>query len=519
MKVGSRSAACWLVLLALAGCGQERIPGDLGGLKVDILTPVSVLDNPYQNIFKLTFELHRQGNQVYQTEVRISDDSIADVPVQLDPLEFELDRDQWTNLTLTVSGIELGAGSQEQVVSRGRSLLFDLKEDVSISVYLSPVGAFSSPGETGRPRFGHTATLLPDDRVLVFGGASDGTPELPSSLAADFELYEPSSASFAAASGIAARLYHSATLLADGRVLIYGGLLDTDLAAADAHIFDPTDNSLVELTLSPVPAGRLGHTATLLRNGTILVAGGSTSFPGFTAPAESAFLLDPDNGHTNIETAATGRPRAFHRAVATETEPGEVLLLGGVDGDSSMDSVEVFTQADNTIADLSEPGGGLRKQLLAPRTGHSAIRIIDGNIFILGGNVDLFAGPADSLSHAEVLDAGQLGLLDIAHDLPFAAREWHSATLLENGQVLIAGGWQREQGSVNFPASAELFTANDIAGDDYNGTLSDTVEGLFTPRALHSATLLADGTVLIIGGLDDSGVLSQAEIYNPPAEP
>ena len=66
---------------------------------------------------------------------------------------------------------------------------------------------------------------------------------------------------------------------------------------------------------------------------------------------------------------------------------------------------------------------------------------------------------------------------------------------------------------------AELFTANDVAGGEDNGARTDTLEGLFTPRALHTATLLADGTVLMVGGVDQSRVLTQAEIYNPPAEP
>src|ERR1044072_2460319 len=160
-------------------------------------------------------------------------------------------------------------------------------------------------------RRGHTATRLADGRVLIAGGKnSTGTLN-------ETELYDPSSGSFSAAANMAtARADHSATLLPDGRVLIAGG----NNGAASTEIFDPATGAF---TSGPsMSVARAGHSATLFANGRVLIAGGDT--------AGTAEIFDPTAG-TFVATGSLGVTRSMHSAALLQD--GRVLVVGGRDGD------------------------------------------------------------------------------------------------------------------------------------------------------------------------------------------
>ncbi|MFV2063468.1 MAG: kelch repeat-containing protein, partial [Chloroflexota bacterium] len=131
----------------------------------------------------------------------------------------------------------------------------------------SESGAFSPAGSLAEARGVHTATLLPDGRVLVVGGGGDGD------LLASAEIWDPVTASFGPAGSLGdARHSHTATLLPDGRVLVVGGGGSDGGVLAAAEVWDPA-------TASFAPAGSLAearilHTATLLPDGRVLVVGG-----------------------------------------------------------------------------------------------------------------------------------------------------------------------------------------------------------------------------------------------------
>jgi WD40 repeat protein len=126
-------------------------------------------------------------------------------------------------------------------------------------------------------RYRQTATLLPDGKVLVAGGFTNNA----SDPVASAELYDPSSGSWTATGNlITPRAGHTATLLPDGKVLVAGG---SDTSAV-AELYDPSSGSWTatgsmagRASDSPTPPGtRLYHTATLLADGKVLVAGGSS---------------------------------------------------------------------------------------------------------------------------------------------------------------------------------------------------------------------------------------------------
>jgi hypothetical protein len=223
-------------------------------------------------------------------------------------------------------------------------------------------GTWTVTGAMATDRYGHTATLLPDGKVLVVGGSQDGSPDGPFA-----ELYDPINGTWTAAGTlITPRSGHTATLLPDGKVLVAGGggdrsrelcspTSDTSVGCANlmasAELYDPQTGawSATERMI----AARAGHTATLLADGRVLVAGGSGS-PAETAcqchaSLGSAELYDPASG-TWSETASMVDARAAF--TATLLPDGRVLVASGIGFRSPPGSVDLAS------AELYDPGSG-----------------------------------------------------------------------------------------------------------------------------------------------------------------
>lgn len=201
--------------------------------------------------------------------------------------------------------------------------------------------SFQPTGSMAVARTGHTATRLADGRVLVAGGR-DSTCEAscPTRFWASAELFDPRTGTFAPTGGMAiARQGHTATLLPDGRVLVAGGispdLQDTDLASS-VEIYNPATERFT-------PAGRMlkpraEHQATLLGDGTVLFSGGRSEGEGTLATA-TVEAFNPATGASRLATSAR-TTRYRHAAVRLET--GEVLLVGGTEGGGPLVSVERY---------------------------------------------------------------------------------------------------------------------------------------------------------------------------------
>jgi hypothetical protein len=511
--------ALTLTNLLGASCSREKIAGDSSALDLRVVTSSSPEDNPYQDVFKLEFQITRRGEQVFWQEVEWSESEFPDgASIQLDPLEFELDEDQWDELRLSLTGWVLGPQAVAQEYSRGRTAPFQLQgqdQQTSVSLYLSPIGEFSSPGQLLFSRFGHTASLLPDGQVLIVGGAAGGSPDAPTDLVGTAEFYDTSAGFYDASDLVEARIYHTSTVLADGRVLVYGGMGTGGGAIATAEVFD--DGMFESLVLDPAPEPRLGHTASLLPDGRVLIAGGAADFPVASSPRGDAFIIDPQSGETTPVQNQLARPRAFHKSVPTGNMVGEVVLAGGFDDLEVTDTLEIYTPDSNDFRGLNPSGEG-RQRMLAARAGHSATLLLDGNVLLMGGrNQDPFGADGDSLLSVDVWSVELDGLIDTGGSLPQAAREWHTATVLEDNRILTAGGRTREQGVSTYLDTAELFEPDDhVSTVEYDCTFAPVEEDrLSQSRVLHTATMLPDGNVLIVGGLNEGGVVSNAEIYNP----
>jgi hypothetical protein len=239
---------------------------------------------------------------------------------------------------------------------------------------------------------------------------------------------------------------------------------------------------------SPMLQPRSGHTATLLANGKVLIAGGMRRNQDFYKSAE---LYDPATGKFQT-TGEMSMGRVGHLAVLLRS--GKVLIAGGwIGGHDTTDEAELYDPATGRFTVISK--------MTTRRARPSAALLANGNVLIAGGE-DHDARDA-AIASAEIFDVNSLQFRPtgaLRH-----ARGGQTATLLNDGRVLMAGG-----GNSVLLASAELY-------DPKTETFTET-GSLITPRHKHTAGLLPDGRVLVAGGSDQrdwSGNLSSAEIYDP----
>jgi hypothetical protein len=330
----------------------------------------------------------------------------------------------------------------------------------------------------------HTATLLPDGRVLVVGGNDSVTTA---------ELYDPALNQWTAAGNLSiSRIGHTATLLSNGQVLVLGGSYYS--VSARAELYDPATG---RWRLDGTPRiSRNGHTATLLKDGNLLVAGG-----------------DIGNSITTAElyTAATGQwsdtgnmSMVRFRHTATLLPDGRVLAAGGsrvpfVGGGVPITAAEIYDPASGEW----HATGPMKER----RDSHTATLLPDGRVLVVG-TLPPNGGPYPGPSFPPLLPGTEVYSSTTntwAAGAPMSIPRWaHTATLLPDGRVVIIGGYSwygQVLSSVEIfdPVSNRWYTARPLSGS----------------RAYHTATLLADGTILVVGGNSQFGVTDTAERYDP----
>ncbi len=327
-------------------------------------------------------------------------------------------------------------------------------------------GKFVPTGNLNAPRIGHAATLLNDGRVLIPGGSR--VDETPINSA---ELYDPTAGTFYPTANMTiSRTGHTATLLLDGRVLITGGYTEGDFGAS-AELFDPATGAFT-LT-GNMHEARVYHSATLLSTGKVLISG---------ADERSLELYDPATGAFTPTGYANG---SAYGVPATRLLNGNVLLGGYHYGPDAA----LYDTASGSIRAFSFPD-------LVHVFGYSATLLTNGKVLLAGG----FSPPA-GVCCAYLYDPNSETFQTIG--ALAGAADFHTATLLPSGHVLIVGG-----------GFAELY-------DPVSGT-SAKIGATTRPRWGHSATLLRDGRVLVVGGEEnswDSTPESTAELYVPVGFP
>lgn len=299
----------------------------------------------------------------------------------------------------------------------------------SAEIYNPATESFTLTGSMTTGRTIHTATLLPDGKVLIAGGWSSVT----NSSIATAEIYDPSSGTFTGTGPMSsARSQHAATLLGSGKVLISAGWIAG--SSSTAELYDPSAGTFAPM-MGNLTAARNTHTATLLQNGNVLVAGGfGTS--GVLATAE---IYDPV-AQSFTATGSMARARGSH--TATQTLDGNVLIYGG---DGTGGSQETFNAAAGTFGSLAtvEP----------IRHWPAAIRLPFGFVLVAGGNSGgaFWAGTFLALSDAlKAFSGGSFATSSMN------AGQWGGAAVaLPNGRMLVVGGGP-VKGDLYCPASKPI---------------------------------------------------------------
>jgi len=300
-------------------------------------------------------------------------------------------------------------------------------------------GLFTTTSDMGSPRYAHTATLLPSGKVLVTGGLGEGRLDgegdpIPPPALDSAELYDPATGTFMPTGKMnSVRAGHTATFLPNGKVLIVGGS-DDSATLATAEIYDPATGSCT--STGSMATARTGHTSTLLSDGTVLVAGGS----GASGALASAEVYNPATG-SFVPTADMATARAAH--TATRLPDGRVLLAGGGDGTTVTAIAELYDPSTRSFTPTGTMG--------TVREGHTATLLSDGTVLVAGGS-----SPTETLASAEIYNPSTGSFAPTGNMV--TPREGHTATLLQDGRVLAAAGVNSPSGGgINFLASAETY--------------------------------------------------------------
>jgi Kelch motif/Galactose oxidase, central domain len=360
--------------------------------------------------------------------------------------------------------------------------------------------ATRTTGSMTSERANQTATLLADGRILIAGGVGSvkhGNLILKGESVASAELYDPKTGTFSATGSMTVpRDGHTATLLTDGRVLVAGGWDDGE-ALASAELYDPKTGTFSATGSMTVP--RDGHTATLLTDGRVLIVGGDDGSNAFA----TAEIYDPKT----LMFSSTG-PMTTPRtgAAATRLADGRVLVVGGA-GPRTSSPVQASAEVYNPKTGTFSATGSM----ITARDSQTITLLPDGRVLVAGGSDSNGQG----LTSAEVYDP-KTGTFSATGSMT-AARFNQTATLLSDGRVMVAGGF------VNGGLMTGGYT-NTVVASLASAELYDPKTGAFTvtgsmstPRAAHTATLLPDGRVLVAGGFANTAgqTLASTDLYDP----
>lgn len=345
----------------------------------------------------------------------------------------------------------------------------------------------------------HEMAQLPDGRVLVPGGVNGHYLGATAPVA---EIFDPLRRSWSTTSPMQSfHSKHTVTALRDGRVLVAGGEgrltpVVHGNPLTQSEVYDPASDvwtvtgpmaSETGPMASEVP---FNHSAALLHDGRVLVAGGEFVGVETAGVLDTAQLFDPSTNRWQA-TTPMHHARAYHASALLPD--GRVLVAGGQDaaGDS-MTSVEVWDPATSQWTE-SAP-----LPVAHHNESNSAVALTDGRVLVAGGSNSQGVGPAMLSAATQVFDP-RTGRWSLGPPLP-QGRNDHVVVALADGRVLVAGGqvWR-----------------DDVLPPNPTSTVATTSTALYDPRArrwsngppMHAAranaaaVALADGTVLVTGGI------------------
>jgi len=412
-----------------------------------------------------------------------------------------------------ISGIPAGSGilvqvealrqvTEKAIYSGSRSgVEIQAGRETGVSILMTREGEFSLLSPLNSPRAFAASATLPDGQILLAGGArnfSDEGDRWKISPDGSLEVYQPELGSFRVleAELDVPRVFHTLTLLSDGTLIVAGGMvagwLDPDLSIQAGSLtnsiefFRPESGLVSDFGRLNFP--RFFHTADILADGRILVAGG---WGEDGKKIQTAEVLNPESGEIEIVQMLTGR--AGHRSLSLPQ--GSILLWGG--------------NAGEPLAEIYVPGQGFQ-----PFAGGTSYPVVEYHTLDLVDNWILISGGVIREPYLVLADGW---LVDLAREKPDrklplnSVRAFHSSFKLPSGEICLAGGIQ----NISDLAGGRKVECFNPATQDFQA-VAELNQGRFG----HTAVGLADGNALIVGGVvgnrDSLEATFSAEIYNPP---
>jgi len=530
----------WLAVSVLAvlatGCQPKEIAYSLS-----IVTTGCAGSNPFQGVQFI--------------RVRVTGDGI-DPPIEvLTPASTKSaslpEIPAGANRVIEVRAYNADPASGGQVVSLGRTLPFvvpDVVPDVmaeaelqkrvflrQVNTWAAPVSATdASSCQTMKvARAAHTATLLPNGKIFIAGGFNypAGNPNRVALMAA--ELFDPSTGTFSPAEDLSfrtrdqvvnkiAKAFHTATLLKNGQVLIWGGeryqlLSGVNVVApgTEVLVYEPERNQYgATQRTNPQPIPRTQHQAVIDKDGRVLIVGGlrfnTTGSGPRLVPVNEIEWFDSASPTPQVVDGLTVKRVD---ASAAAVKGGEfIAVAGGTDGTALRDDVVFFTWNGTAFAQVPQMAP---PRLAAPgRRSAAAVTFRDGSdMLMLGGYTDV--ANVRPVASSEIVQAG---VATVARGADIGNRGELCAVTLKDGSVLTIGG---RTADVNGMMVRSDNTAILVRPDGRGGTMALGAPSLSLGRYLHTCTLMADGSVFVTGGLNETmanpngDVLGDAWIYTP----
>jgi hypothetical protein len=517
--VSSRAAiAASLVGLAAlcAGCAPREV-----SYRVRLIAEACSGASPMQDVTHLRFSVTGRGIDTPIERIALASERHADLPAI--PAGGER--------VLEVRAYAGDPSAGGRVVSLGRTLPFEvpgvmpLRPPDELVVFLRVADAFApaslsvSPGtctHLGAARAGHSATVLPDGRVLIAGGyALDGTATRRALSSA--ELYDPTTGVFSdapelgvtnAAGELTAtpRALHTATALPDGRVLIAGGeryAAGTPAALSTALVFDPSRTTHAYGLLS-LAGERARHGAAADPEGRVLLVGGVDTAGALLSS------LEWFNPATAASRVSDEHPPARVGAAVTTLDTGELAVAGGSIGADVTNLVQFFAFDGQGFSSTLVPN--VMSQ--ARRAAAVARFAAPGTLLVIGGFSTIDDLGLSPLPTTELIETS--GVPTVSYGPTISERGDICAVALPDGRVLTMGGRGVDPYSGVAVSDA---TVEEITPLSTGGAAVIGIEPLPSSRYQHTCTLLGDGTILVVGGLHQtvSGAseLGDAYVFTP----
>ena len=358
----------------------------------------------------------------------------------------------------------------------------DLPAEMSLNIIQGPELKF--------PRSWHTATTLLDGRVLLVGGSRS-----PHEFMREVEIFDPAIGSTQLVASLhTARHEHTAKLLLDGRVLVVGGYNASQGWLTDAEVYDPAADTW--RVVPPLYPHGVQHTATLLQDGRVLVVGGCIGSGVCTQAVE---IFDPQTDSWR-EARFLDSYRGSH--TATLLGDGRVLVAGGAGPDlypAGGDALLYDPRMDTWTATGA---------MVKPRLYAQSVLLADGRALVAGGMPLADMEELKMTNSVEIFDPATNGWTAAAS--LSQARYFHNLVLLQDGQVLVAGGVRDYDDRWTVDSFVREIEIYDPVADRWR------VAGELTqPRILATVNLLADGSAWLAGGQIEESFYSNSWLMTP----